>query len=122
MYRFQQEESVGGKVLSGLYYGVAIALVLCIVWWVWASLFYRYSNERIGSLGLIKYQLDPKAKKLNESEFYQTDNVAVNYDKTMAGMDIVIKDKLTNKVLYTENRQFKISDSCLLTDLTCIQA
>lgn len=119
MYRYETAED---KMYNGAIYGAIVAVIVCLVWYNWAMNTYKNSPERIGDLCLLKYQLDQKnSEKLADATAVASD-VVVSADGKSVTLSVNIKpNKTAAAVSQPEKKTYQISDTCQMTDLTCIK-
>jgi hypothetical protein len=97
--------------------GLLLGLLICFIWWVWASTSYRFSDSRIRML-LSDLYLKYLGQTLEPTQVSKVISYQV-FPQVVTMVGHVI-DAKTREVLYKHELVFKINDFCRLTDVTCI--
>ena len=116
----KQSKSIFASILTGLFYGIIIALIIITIWWVWAITSYKTSEERLGALMLTKHNIKNK-KDLDKTQMFKAVNIDINPTQTKTSADMQIVDKSSQRVEGTTSVEFIIEPDCKPTDPTCIK-
>lgn len=109
-----------GRQLNAVLTGVAIALLVIAYWYYWAMIEYQWSDERLGSLMLAKYQGKNNSSLTDDQHFRYTD---VNLDRNRKYVTARMqkKNKITQAVVSEELVRYNITGTnCEGVDFTCI--
>lgn len=109
------------SIKNGIIYGFIIFLCIIAVWIWWAKYKYRYSDSRLSTLILNKYQSVPDNKKiLTDYLYYSVSNIRITDDKKYIYANVSLLDKKTKDVKLVNNVVFKLNENCSLIDFNCI--
>lgn len=116
---------MGNKIKQfgkGLLIGAIIGLVILIGWYIWATAYYRWSDERIADLILAKYSAS-HGSELKQDELFACTDIKINKDTSKITATIETRKKINQKIVKSTSVTYNITsaDNCdVLTGLNCI--
>jgi len=120
MYARLPQQTKSQKIKAGLRIGIQTSTVLIACWVIWSLNVYKYSNDRLGSLMLNKYQIAHPTKP-NKDTYYNFSNVQFNKNDMTATCTIENRNKITQKALTSVNVKYNLTNDCTAEDLFCIK-
>jgi hypothetical protein len=108
------------SILKIILTSVSVGLVLCLVWYLYTKLIYRYDESRVSSKIVQVYNLMHQNDINQDKEFYKATGIKYNteepYAATSLTCQIEVRDKETQAILKSKTVIFEIKkqevDTC----------
>lgn len=112
-------ENIFTACILGVTCGFIISISIVLVWLIWANFIYKYDVDRLGNIGVLKYN-SFNGKNLLDSQYFSYDNVSLQNGQLSLRILVKNKEKQTIMQIIPMIYNVGVEGSCNILSNDCV--